>query len=269
MQLRYVPPPEGGTIELRGWIPANADSVQLFLAPRHPTLYLLRHLGAVLADSGIAVGGELRRAGADEAPSDSTWGHEVVSDSLGAVISDLLKPSDNQIAESVLRTLGYEEALSGSDLEGLGVIRSTLADWGIEPGAIELSDGSGMSRYNEVTPAAMNRLLRAMWRHPDHRVWLEAMPIAASDGTLRRRMIGTPAANNVRAKTGSLTSVRALSGYLTDGDGETLIFSLLLNGYDSPGEVAVALEDLLVEQISLYHRPIEVGWPDYREQPER
>lgn len=267
VQLRFVPPPEGGLVELRGWIPTNADSVPLYLSPQHPTPYLLRYLGNVLSDSGIAVGGGLRRAREDEAPADSTWGHEILSDSLGAVLADLLKPSDNQMAESVLRTLGYEKGLSGSDLQGLEVIRSTLSDWGIEPGAIDLTDGSGMSRYNEVTPSAMNRLLRAMWRHPQYAVWLDAMPIAATDGTLRRRMIGTPAAANVRAKTGSLSSVRALSGYVTDGDGETLIFSLLLNGYDSPGEVAVALEDLLVEQISLYHRPVEVGWPEFRERP--
>jgi len=269
VQLRFVPPPEGGMDELRGWIPANADSVALFLAPRHPTPYLLRHLGKVLADSGIAVGGELRRVREGEAPTDSTWGREFLSDSLGAVLGDLLKPSDNQMAESVLRTLGSEEGTSGSDLQGLEVVQAALSEWGIEPGAIDLTDGSGMSRYNEVTPGAMNRLLRAMWRHPEYRVWLDAMPIAATDGTLRQRMIGTPAASNVRAKTGSLSSVRALSGYVTDGDGETLIFSLLLNGYDSPGDVAVALEDLLVEQISLYHRPVEIGWPEFREQADQ
>ena len=265
VQLRFMPPLEGGAPELRGWIPSNADSVTLFLAPRHPTLYFLRYFGRVLADSGIVVEGRLRRVHEGEARIDSTWGYEILSDSLGAVLADLLKPSDNQIAESVLRTLGYEEGMSGSDLQGLEVIRTTLSDWGIEPGAIDLTDGSGMSRYNEVTPSAVNRLLRAMWRHPDYRVWLGAMPIAATDGTLRQRMIGTPAATNVRAKTGSLSSVRALSGYVTDGDGETLIFSLLLNGYDAPGEVAVAIEDLLVEQISLYHRPVEVGWPEFRE----
>jgi D-alanyl-D-alanine carboxypeptidase/D-alanyl-D-alanine-endopeptidase (penicillin-binding protein 4) len=247
----------------------NADSVPLFLAPPHPTLYLLEHLERVFADSGISVDGGFRRARDSEVPSDSTWVHEALSDSLGTVLADLLKPSDNQMAESVLRTLGYEEGTSGSDLEGLEVIRATLSEWGIAPGAIDLADGSGLSRYNEVTPGGMNRLLRAMWRHPDYQVWLDAMPVAAVDGTLRRRLGGTPAAGNGHAKTGSLSTVRALSGYLTDGDGETLIFSLLLNGYDSPGDVAVALEDLLVEQISLYHRPIEIGWPGYRGRSDR
>jgi D-alanyl-D-alanine carboxypeptidase len=96
-------------------------------------------------------------------------------------------------------------------------------------------------------------------------VFESSMPVAGVDGTLRRRLLGTPGARNVKAKTGSLSSVRALSGYLRDGAGETLVFSLLLNGYDAPGDVAVALEDLLVEQLALYRRPVEPGWPGYRE----
>ncbi len=264
VRLRFRPSADGGPVELWGWVPANADSIGLFLAAEHPTPYLLEHLARAFADSGISVGGSYRRAHGEEMPEDSTWGAAFESDSLGAVLAELLKPSDNQIAESILRTIGSVEGTSGSDTEGLAVVQSTLAEWGIEPGAIDLSDGSGLSRYNEVTPMAMTRLLRAMWRHPDHAVWLEAMPIGAIDGTLRARMVGTPAAGNVRAKTGSLTSVRALSGYLTDGDGETIVFSLLLNGYDSPGDVAVAIEDLIVEQLALYHRPIDVGWPQFR-----
>ena len=143
----------------------------------------------------------------------------------------------------------------------------TLAGWGIEPGAASLSDGSGLSRYNEITPNAMVRLLRTMWRHPQFDTFQAAMPVAGVDGTLKRRLLGTPGESNVQAKTGSLSSVRALSGYLRDGAGETLIFSLLLNGYDAPGDVAVALEDLLIEQLVLYRRPVNAGWPAYRDEP--
>jgi D-alanyl-D-alanine carboxypeptidase/D-alanyl-D-alanine-endopeptidase (penicillin-binding protein 4) len=142
-----------------------------------------------------------------------------------------------------------------------------LQRWGIEPGAMSLSDGSGLSRYNRIAPNAMARLLRAMWHHSQYRVFLDGMPIAAVDGTLRQRLSGTPGEKNVRAKTGSLASARALSGYLTDGSGETLVFSLMVNDYDVPGSVAIALEDLLIEQIAMYRRPVEPGWPAYREEP--
>jgi D-alanyl-D-alanine carboxypeptidase/D-alanyl-D-alanine-endopeptidase (penicillin-binding protein 4) len=110
-------------------------------------------------------------------------------------------------------------------------------------------------------------MLRAVWRHPDYRTFLAGLPVAGVDGTMRRRLVATPAYDNVRAKTGSLSSVRAVSGYLLDGSGETLVFSLILNGYDSPGSVAVALEDLLIEQIALYRRPVEPGWPKLRVVP--
>lgn len=266
VRLRFHPPPEGGPVELVGWVPLRGDTVPLFLATPHPTLYLLEWLGMALADSGIAVGGRVRRSAEEEPePAAPSWSAEVLSDSLGAVLAELLKPSDNQMAESLLRTLGRETGDGGSDAAGLEVVAETLARWGIAPGAFHLADGSGLSRYNQVTPAALNRVLRAMWRHPHYDVFAAALPVAGVDGTLRRRLIGTPGRENVRAKTGSLRSVRALSGYVEDGDGETLIFSLALNGYDAPGDVAVAMEDLLVEQLALYHRPTEPGWPGFRE----
>lgn len=265
VRLQWEPPPEGGDLRMTGWIPAS-DTVPLHLATHHPTLYLLATLGEALAEAGIEVEGRIRRAADAAPPTDPEWTHVVLSDSLGAAVSEMLKPSDNQMAESMLRTVGREVAGEGSAEAGLGVASETLAGWGIEPGAMSLSDGSGLSRYNRIAPAAMARLLRAMWRHDEYRVFFNGLPVAAMDGTLRRRLSGTPAEENVRAKTGSLSSARALSGYLTDGSGETLVFSLMVNDYDVPGSVAIALEDLIIEQVAMYRRPVEPGWPAYRDE---
>jgi D-alanyl-D-alanine carboxypeptidase/D-alanyl-D-alanine-endopeptidase (penicillin-binding protein 4) len=267
VRLEFLPPPEGGDVRLEGWVPLGPDTVPLYLATPHPTLYLLAYLGDQLQRDGIEVSGETRRAGPADRPSQPTWSTELHSEPLSTVVTKMLKPSDNQIAETVLRTIGREAGDGGSVESGLEVVQETLAAWGIEPGAMSLSDGSGLSRYNEVTPNAMVRLLRAMWRHPEFETFEAAMPVAGVDGTLKRRLLGTPGESNVKAKTGSLSSVRALSGYLRDGAGETLVFSLLLNGYDAPGDVAVALEDLLVEQLVLYRRPVDPGWPAYRDEP--
>ena len=266
-RLQFVPPAEGGAVELRGWVPLGPDSTSLYLATPHATLYVLDWLRLRFAEAGIAVGGEFRRARLDERPGEETWTHETLSEPLSVVLGEMLKPSDNQMAESILRTIGRVEGRAGSPAEGIDVVTSTLAGWGIEPGAVDLSDGSGLSRYNEVTPNALARLLRAMWRHEHYATFLAALPTAGVDGTMRRRLIATPGADNVRAKTGSLSAVRGLSGYLLDGSGETLLFSLLINGYDSPGAVAVALEDLLIEQVALYRRPVEPGWPGLRAVP--
>ncbi len=267
VRLDFLPPPEGGDVRLEGWVPLGPDTVPLYLATPHPTLYMLDYLGDVLQRDGIEVSGEARRAAANERPSGPTWSTELHSEPLSTVVAKMLKPSDNQIAETVLRTIGREAGDGGSVESGLEVVQNTLAAWGIEPGAVSLADGSGLSRYNEVTPNAMVRLLRAMWRHPEFGDFEAAMPVAGVDGTLKRRLLGTPGESNVKAKTGSLSSVRALSGYLRDGAGETLVFSLLLNGYDAPGDVAVALEDLLIEQLVLYRRPVNPGWPAYRDEP--
>ena len=265
VRLQYEPPPEGGDVRMTGWIPA-ADTTDLHLATHHPTLYLLSTLGEALADAGIEVEGRIRRVADAMRPTNQGWTHVVSSDSLGAIVSEMLKQSDNQMAESILRTVGLETSGEGTATAGLAMVAEVLARWGIEPGAMSLSDGSGLSRYNRIAPSAMARLLRAMWRHDEYRAFFAGLPVAAVDGTLRRRLAGTPAEENVRAKTGSLSSARALSGYLTDGSGETLVFSLMVNDYDVPGSVAVALEDLIIEQVALYRRPVEPGWPAYREE---
>jgi D-alanyl-D-alanine carboxypeptidase/D-alanyl-D-alanine-endopeptidase (penicillin-binding protein 4) len=265
VRLQYEPPPEGGDVRMTGWIPAS-DTADLHLATHHPTLYLLADLSQALEVAGIEVEGEVRRAtNGGTPPALPTWSHVVSSDSLGAIASEMLKRSDNQMAESILRTVGLAASGRGTTSAGLAVAAETLAGWGIEPGAMALSDGSGLSRYNRIAPNAMARLLRAMWRHPEYRVFVGGLPVAAVDGTLRRRLSGTAAEENVRAKTGSLASARALSGYLIDGSGETLVFSLMLNDYDVSGSVAEALEDLIIEQVALYRRPVEPGWPAYRE----
>ncbi len=269
-RLGFVPDAQGGPVKLRGWVPLAADSTSLYLAPPHATLYLLDWLRLRFDEARILVGGDYRRPDQGETPpvpEESAWTHETESPPLSELLGEMLKPSDNQMAETMLRTIGLEEGREGSPAEGLAVVSSTLAGWGIEPGAVDLSDGSGLSRYNEVTPHALARLLRTMWRHAEYATWLDALPTAGVDGTMRRRLLATPAYDNVRAKTGSLSAVRGLSGYLLDGRGETLVFSLLLNGYDSPGSVAVALEDLLIEQISLYRRPVRPGWPSLRRVP--
>ncbi len=266
-RVRFLPadgtPPSGAI--LRGWVPADADSVPLYLATAPPTRYLLVRFATVLADSGIRVDGGFREPRAGERPPAAAWADTLRSDSLGAVLSEMLHPSDNTMAESLLRTLGAVEGRAGSDEEGLRIESETLSGWGIEPSSYELTDGSGLSRYDELTPDALVRLLRTMWRRPDFGVFRSALPAPREEGTLHGRFEGVPARAAVRAKTGSLDSVRGLAGYVTAGDGETLVFALLLNGYGVPGDAAEELRDLLVEQLALYRRPVVPGWPTVRD----
>ena len=256
IRLRWLPTPGHDAVALEGWVPADIERAPLSLAPDHPTLHLLRVTAAALQRAGISVSGEFRRArDGEETAEQGHWQDTLPSEPLADVLVRMLKPSDNQVAEVLLRTLGHELGEDGSAEAGLSVVRETLAGWGIEPGAADLSDGSGLSRYNELTPMALSRLLRRVRQLPEFDAFARALPVAGVDGTLARRFVATAGDSNVRAKTGSLAGVRALAGYVTDGDGETLVFALLINGFDAPGEVATALEDLLIEQLALFHGP--------------
>jgi D-alanyl-D-alanine carboxypeptidase/D-alanyl-D-alanine-endopeptidase (penicillin-binding protein 4) len=255
IRLRWLPSPEGDAVALEGWVPADLEQAPLSLAPDHPTLHLLRALADALQRAGVSVSGTYRRPLAGETAGQEHWQETLVSGPLADVLPRMLKPSDNQIAEVLLRTLGRELGEDGSAEAGLDVVGETLAGWGIEPGAADLSDGSGLSRYNELTPMALGRLLRRLHQLPEFDAFARALPVAGVDGTLAGRFVATAADGNVRAKTGSLAGVRALAGYVIDGDGETLVFALLINGFAAPGDVATALEDLLVEQLALFHGP--------------
>ena len=101
-----------------------------------------------------------------------------------------------------------------------------------------LADGSGLSRYNYVTAQTLARVLRRMATDPRHAAAFEAtLPVVGKDGTLARRMTGTPAEGNAKAKTGSIANVRALSGYVTTRDSERLVFSIVANNFNVTTEI--------------------------------
>jgi D-alanyl-D-alanine carboxypeptidase/D-alanyl-D-alanine-endopeptidase (penicillin-binding protein 4) len=252
VELEVVPLPGAAEKRIIGSLPLGR-SLELSLAPPHPTLYALAYLGTVLADSGITVGGRMRTVESRETIPPATKELAVIrSDSLGLVLGAFLKPSDNQIGESILRTVGRESAGEGSADSGIESVDRILRVWGIPADAAEVADGSGLSRYNQITPAALNRLLLIQWHHPTSDVLIDALPIAGVDGTLRWRMRGTVAEGNARAKTGALDAVRGLSGYVRDRDGRTIIFTLLVNGFEARGSEARAIEDLIIEQLALF-----------------
>ena len=114
-----------------------------------------------------------------------------------------------------------------------------LAQAGVRKGDVLLEEGSGLSRRDVITPDATVALLSYMSRSRFAEVYRNGLPIAGVDGTLQNRMKGTPAAGNVRAKTGSLRYVYTLSGYVTTAAGEHLAFSIMLNNYYSAERSAV------------------------------
>ena len=130
-----------------------------------------------------------------------------------------------------------------------------LEGWSIDPDHFTIADGSGLSRYNSVTAETLVAVLERNASDPVTRTLFEAtLPVAAGDGTLERRMRGTAAANNARGKTGSMSGVQALSGYVDTQDGETLIFAILANNYQTRASDVQALIDQAVVHLATFSR---------------
>jgi serine-type D-Ala-D-Ala carboxypeptidase/endopeptidase (penicillin-binding protein 4) len=167
-----------------------------------------------------------------------------------------LKTSDNVTAESLLKLLGlYATGQPGSGESGSVAVRGYLEEQGIATDNLVLADGSGLSRYNLSSAATMTETLRGIYRDPKlYRIFLESLPIAGKDGTLKGRMKGSCAEGNVRAKTGNMSGVSALSGYASSADGEPLAFSIIIQNYAGSGRHAREVQDRIAELLCGFRR---------------
>ena len=150
---------------------------------------------------------------------------------------EVQKPSQNLYTDLLLAHVGEKfraaDARPGETSEDRGVreLNKFLGEAGIQKGETFFEEGSGLSRDNLASPNATVALLQFMKRHKCAEDYIAALPIAGVDGTLKSRMKGTPAAGNVRAKTGTLRWANSISGFVTTAAGEHLVFSLMLNRY--------------------------------------
>jgi D-alanyl-D-alanine carboxypeptidase/D-alanyl-D-alanine-endopeptidase (penicillin-binding protein 4) len=169
-------------------------------------------------------------AGEVSAPADLLMLHE--SEPLPILLRRVNKDSDNEWAERVLETVGAEVyGGSPTTAKGVRVLREALADLGIPAAAFSAANGSGLGHQNRVSPAGMVELLRQLYFDPRMGPELmQSLSVGGVDGTTRNRFRGSSAARRVRAKTGTLTGVSCLSGYVGDGP-DVLVFSILVEGH--------------------------------------
>ena len=168
------------------------------------------------------------------------------------IIPALMKPSQNQIAEILLKTIGLERGGMGTADSARKIVGQQLLAWGVQPDGFVIRDGSGLSRHDLVSPETLVRVLDRIQRDTAFAVYYNAMPIAGVDGTLKDRMKGTPAEGNVHAKTGSISAARSLSGYVTTSDGERLIFSILANNWTTPSSAVTGIADQIAAALAAY-----------------
>jgi D-alanyl-D-alanine carboxypeptidase/D-alanyl-D-alanine-endopeptidase (penicillin-binding protein 4) len=219
-----------------------------------PNLYAARALRQALADAGIAVTGTTRST------TDSTLYAalrntpplaEARSRPLRDWIFPILNTSQNWFAEMLLKQLGKQFGRGGSWPEGLDVERRFLIDSiRVDSTQISLSDGSGLSSSNLVSPLAFTQILRFMHQHRNYAAFAAGLPVAGATGSLRNRFLGTPLAGKVRGKTGSISRVNSLSGYIELGRGRTLTFSVQANHHAQPTVAMLAAIDSVVVEMA-------------------
>ncbi|MEO7522070.1 MAG: D-alanyl-D-alanine carboxypeptidase/D-alanyl-D-alanine-endopeptidase [Gemmatimonas sp.] len=237
---------------------ATGDSASFTVSYRHPADAVFAEVAARLRANGISVRGDSLLALPAPALDTVTV---LESPPLSVVLPRMQKPSQNQIAELLFRTSGLRVSGSGSADSARAVGTRTLAAWGIRNEDVAYRDGSGLSRHDYVTPRALLRTLDAMRRAPWFDAYRNALPLAGVDGTLRSRMRGTAAAENARAKTGTVDKARSLSGYVTSADGRLVMFSMLANNFTVPTREVERVQDLLVVALANAHLADSVSNP--------
>jgi D-alanyl-D-alanine carboxypeptidase/D-alanyl-D-alanine-endopeptidase (penicillin-binding protein 4) len=217
------------TITVGGRVPLGRTGSWMITVHK-PELYAGAVFRAELAKAGVTIAGS---TAIGQLPGTS---HTLVGVDRSMPLSQLLVPfmklSNNMHAEALTKTMGTLKGNPGNWADGLSYTKAYLKSTGAPMAGVVLVDGSGLTRRNKLTPRALARFLdkiqdETWWPAFDH-----ALPVAGNTkrmvgGTLRHRMNGTKAANNAHAKTGTLSGVTALSGYVTGADGRRYVFSML------------------------------------------
>lgn len=241
-----------------GFLPFGSKPFTESPALFNPTLYYTTVMKETFEADGIKVSGQA--VDCDNLPGYKTALNALLlldkhqSPPLSAVLKEMMKRSQNLYAETMPRILGFKEKGLGSFRNGKQVVERVLKNFGIEPGTYAYMDGSGLSRYDYVSPAQLVAILTNMRHSIYWPVWRDAQPVAGVDGTLRNRMKGTRAEGNVHAKTGTIANVRGLSGYVTTADGEEMVFSFLLNGHLRSSSENEKITDSVLDLLAGFRR---------------
>jgi D-alanyl-D-alanine carboxypeptidase/D-alanyl-D-alanine-endopeptidase (penicillin-binding protein 4) len=251
-------------IEITGTLPVGNNGFSNSISVTRPAELFVALLKQRLEQKGITVTGQTRAITLPfpVSPPESVEIAKLESPPFALIAGKTMKPSQNMYTETILRTLG-EEARKKLDRPtvsaepparrptsaelGIGEVHSFLTSIGIPEDAIIQHDGSGLSRHDLITPSAVVRLYTYMGKESKYsQAWRDALTIAGVDGTLKNRFVGTPAALNVRGKTGTIDQVSALSGYVTTAAGEPLVFSFIVNGVNEGRTRTSTIDDIVV-----------------------
>jgi D-alanyl-D-alanine carboxypeptidase/D-alanyl-D-alanine-endopeptidase (penicillin-binding protein 4) len=239
-------------LTLRGTIPLTSSSMAFARRVESPMPYA----GQAFVDALRALRIQTsKRVTVGTCPSDAPLITSHLSPPLGEILAQLGKESDNFVAEMILKTLGAERKRKpGRSADGVLVVLDALKRMGVDTSGIAMVNGSGLFHGNQVSAAHIATLLTAMHKNPSYRDdFIAHLAVGGVDGTLARRFRNLPAPRIVRAKTGTLDGVIALSGYvLGPTPGQAFAFSYLADGVSGKHGEARDLIDKVVEALAVF-----------------
>ncbi len=246
--------PGTNEIVLTGQLPAGASARNTWVTVDQPELLAATVFDEALAEAGVRTRGRVAEGTAD---ADAVRIARDESMTLAEIMVPFMKLSNNMHAEALVKTMAAQSGEPGSWVEGVAVVEEFLRADGVDVVGLTLADGSGLARANQITPTTITSALRAFTDEPWFDVYEASLPVAGVaerlvGGTLRNRMAATPARGNLRGKTGSLTGVTALSGYVTGADGREYVFAMISN---YRGSSPRAVEDLVGATLAGWQPP--------------
>jgi len=247
--------PGENVLTIGGSVPVGGMSTNLLVSAGNPTLWFSRMLRRRLIASGIDVTGPAADGDDISIPPADTAAilYTYRSHPLSEIVQPLLKDSINLYGEAVHR-LNASGAMPHTNDQALDGTKQRLLSWGISADGFQIVDGSGLSRRDVLSPETLLMVLVKMYDPAAASPWMRALPVAGVDGTLAGRMKGTPGENNVRAKTGTMSNVRSLAGYVTTRDGEPLAFTSIVNNFEGTGAQANAALDAIAVRLASFSR---------------
>ena len=247
-------------LEVSGSAPIGGRTATRSVAVANPTNFFVQTLKDGLAERGIRTKGDA--VDIDDVAAELMNGSETrrvlvstESPPLKEIATVLMKVSQNLYAETFMKAIGTARGGLGTASGGRTTIRGILSEWGVANDSYVISDGSGLSRYNYLSPEMITTVLERMFKDDRHREsFVATLPIAGRDGTIATRMRRTRAEGNAVAKTGSIANARSLSGFVRTRDNEMLVFSILANDFVIPSDMVNWIADLGVETLSNFSR---------------
>lgn len=229
-QFKTYRVPFTNQIEITGTIAAQAAEAQL-VSVDQPAKIVGTLFSTALHKNGIRIS---KLTALSKVPPGARLLSSIDSAPLSALIRIMLKKSNNGYAEIFAKTLGVSPSSPSNWPNGIAVINRYLQQEGIDVNGIYQADGSGLSRHNQLSVSTITQLLYKIQTQAWFPLFKQALPVAGENNpvitsTLTNRLKNTPAAGRVQAKTGSMSGISALSGYITSSQGTPLIFSMIVN----------------------------------------